>query len=103
MCEGVLALQLRDGRQVGEDVGVRMAEWWAGRSSSSGTCRSQVRIVVLGEDTVLGDAAGNSELFVTDETHVGCARLTPTPPCILFLLAGWHCPWCVCSAPSSRM
>ncbi len=29
--------------------------------------------MVHGEDTVLGDAAGNSELFVTAETHVGRA------------------------------
>ncbi len=32
--------------------------------------------MVHGEDTVLGDAAGNSELFVTAETHVGRALLT---------------------------
>ena len=35
--------------------------------------------MVLGEDTVLGDAAGNSELFVTAEVHVGHALLTPAP------------------------
>jgi hypothetical protein len=37
---------------------------------------AQVRVMVHGEDTVLGDAAGNSELFVTAETHVGRALLT---------------------------
>ena len=34
--------------------------------------------MVLGEDTVLGDAAGNSELFMTAEVHVGHA---PAHPC----------------------
>lgn len=35
--------------------------------------------MVLGEDTVLGDAAGNSELFVTAEVHVGHAPAHPAP------------------------
>ena len=33
--------------------------------------------MVLGEDTVLGDAAGNSELFMTDEAHAGHAPADP--------------------------
>ncbi len=45
------------------------------KPSAARVASAQVRLMVHGEDTVLGDAAGNSELFVTAETHVGRALL----------------------------
>jgi hypothetical protein len=43
----------------------------------------QVRLLVPGAETVLGDAAADAELFVTDEYDE--VRLTPCRHCVLFV------------------